>query len=118
MKVLVDFFKLASDETRLRILVLLARDDLCVCEISGILGISQPKASKHLAKLRDMGFVVDRRSEKYIFYSINIRDEAIKAMLNEIVALKDRYSQLAEDSGRLAGKEEYLRNCKRKTISL
>ena len=112
----MDFFKVASDETRLRILVLLARDNLCVCEISGILGISQPKASKHLAKLRDMGFVVDTRSEKYIFYSISIRDEAIKTMLSEIVALKDRYPLLAEDSRRLADKEEYLRHCKRKTI--
>ncbi|MFU0832798.1 MAG: hypothetical protein ACFWUC_07655 [Oscillospiraceae bacterium] len=61
MSYLTEFFKRASDETRLRIMVLLAQKELAVCEICGILKLSQPKVSKHLAKLRDMGFVTDSR---------------------------------------------------------
>jgi ArsR family transcriptional regulator len=46
-----DFFKVLSDETRLRILILLDRRELCVCEICQILDLSQPKVSRHLAKI-------------------------------------------------------------------
>ena len=69
---LTDFFKILSDETRLRILVLLYHQEYCVCELCGILGESQPKVSKHLAKLRDLGLVKDVRREQFIYYSLNL----------------------------------------------
>ncbi|NCA68162.1 MAG: ArsR family transcriptional regulator, partial [Clostridia bacterium] len=65
MSYLIEFFKLVSDETRLRIVILLAQQELAVCEICGILKLTQPKVSKHLGKLRDMNFVIDKRNEKY-----------------------------------------------------
>lgn len=71
MQEATQLFKLLSDETRLNILMLLARQRQCVCEISQMLSISQPKASKHLAKLRDLGVVVDTRDEKFIYYQLN-----------------------------------------------
>jgi len=79
MDKLIDFFKVLSDETRLRILVLLYHKKLCVCEICGITGEPQPKISKHLAKLRDMGFVKDERQEQFIFYDLNLNDKVYKA---------------------------------------
>ena len=54
MDKLLNYFKLLSDETRLRIMVLLYHGEFCVCQITGITGISQPNVSKHLARLRDM----------------------------------------------------------------
>lgn len=43
MSYLTEFFKLVSDETRLRIVILLAQEDFYVCQICGILDLSQPK---------------------------------------------------------------------------
>lgn len=112
MSYLTEFFKLASDETRLRIIVLLAQKELAVCEICGILKLTQPKVSKHLGKLRDMNFVTDTRNEKYIFYSLNLKDDTIRDLVNMIVDRLDFYPQLKEDSIGLKDKEVYLSQCK------
>lgn len=119
MSYLLEFFKLASDETRLRIIILLAQKELAVCEICGILKLSQPKISKHLGKLRDMNFVTDTREEKFIFYSLNIKDDIVREFVHEIVDRLDFYPQLKEDSVGLKSKEVYLSCCKPpKMISL
>lgn len=64
--------KAMSDATRLRsVLLLLAEDELCVCELTHALGLEQPKISRHLALLREMQLVVDHRKGKWVYYSIN-----------------------------------------------
>jgi ArsR family transcriptional regulator len=56
------FFKSLADETRLKILwLLLAEEELCVCDFIGVLGITQSKASRHLRYLYHLGWVADRR---------------------------------------------------------
>jgi len=66
------FFQTLSDATRLRSLLLLAREDeLCVCELTHALDIIQPKVSRHLALLRDAGMVRDRRQGQWIYYRLN-----------------------------------------------
>jgi len=112
MSYLIEFFKIASDETRLRIVILLAQQELAVCEICGILKLTQPKVSKHLGKLRDMNFVIDKRNEKYIFYSLNLKDDTIKELVNRIIDRLDLYPQLKEDNIGLKDKEVYLSQCK------
>ena len=67
MEKLINFLKLLSDETRLRIMVLLYHQELCVCELCGVMDISQPNVSKHLAKMRNMGFVKDERRNNMYF---------------------------------------------------
>ena len=116
MSYLTEFFKLVADETRLRIIVLLAQEDLCVCQIYRILNLSQPKVSKHLSKLRDLDYVVDERNEKYILYSLNLKDDVIKKIVQNIVEHIDYYPQLSEDKKGLADKDNYLRQCKTKII--
>jgi len=65
-------FKLLSDTTRLRALVLMQNDgELCVCELTHALNISQPKISRHLAHLRDAHLVTDRRQGLWVYYQIN-----------------------------------------------
>ena len=65
-------FKLLSDETRLRILVLLSEgNELHVRELCGKLEQSQPAVSHHLALLRLAGLIELRREGKYNFYRIN-----------------------------------------------
>ncbi len=49
---IVNMFKALSDENRLRIMSLLIREELCVCEIEVILELSQSNVSRHLNKLK------------------------------------------------------------------
>lgn len=66
------FFKMLSDSTRLRCLMLMqAEGELCVCELTHALDLSQPKISRHLAHLREAGLLVARRNGTWMYYRIN-----------------------------------------------
>ncbi len=68
---LVQMFKLLSDETRLRVLMYLYREDeLHVSALCERLQQSQPAVSHHLALLREAGLIGCRRDGKHNFYSI------------------------------------------------
>lgn len=72
MKELAKFFKALSDETRLQIVVLLLmKDELCVCDIENSLEMTQSKASRHLRYLVNAGVLTDRRHNIWVYYSIN-----------------------------------------------
>jgi len=61
MKETIKAFKALSDETRLRILNVLLQRECCVCEVMQALDISQTRASRNLAALRDAGFLKLRK---------------------------------------------------------
>jgi ArsR family transcriptional regulator, arsenate/arsenite/antimonite-responsive transcriptional repressor len=64
-------FKALSNETRLTIMGLIFRHGhLCVCEVEQILGITQPKASRHLRYLRDAGVLEDEREGLLVNYGL------------------------------------------------
>lgn len=68
----LSFFKALADDTRMRSLLLIqAQSELCVCELMAALDEIQPKVSRHLAQLRKLGLLVDRRQGQWVFYSIN-----------------------------------------------
>jgi ArsR family transcriptional regulator len=67
---LVTLFAALADRTRLRILNLVRRREVCVCYFVSILGETQPKISRHLAYLRRAGIVSARREGKWIHYSL------------------------------------------------
>lgn len=50
-------FKVLADNTRLRMLMLLKKRKICVCEFASILGISQPGISRHLKKMKEAGLI-------------------------------------------------------------
>jgi ArsR family transcriptional regulator, arsenate/arsenite/antimonite-responsive transcriptional repressor len=65
-------FNILSDESRRAILLLLLRGgEQCVCNLYAPLNMSQPKASRHLAVMREAGLVVARREGKWIHYRLN-----------------------------------------------
>jgi len=70
MKKVASIFKLFSDVTRLRTLMLLSRAELCVCQIMGVLGVSQPLVSRNLSMLSNAGLLDERRSGKLVFYKL------------------------------------------------
>ena len=65
-----DYFRGLSDLTRLRIINLLLREELCGCDIQDLLGITQPLASRHLVYLKRSGLVADRREGVRVFYHL------------------------------------------------
>ena len=66
------FFKMLSDETRLRCLILIAREDrVSVGELCIALEQSQPKISRHLAILRQSGVLLDQREGQWVYYKVN-----------------------------------------------
>ena len=72
MKVYSEIFKSLADETRLTILTLLIiKKELCVCDVEGILNISQSKASRHLRYLKNAGLINDRRNGIWVYYRLN-----------------------------------------------
>jgi len=64
-------FKALSDNNRLRIMNLLFQSELCVCEIEGILGLSQTNVSRHLIKLHQTGILDSRKEAQWVYYRIN-----------------------------------------------
>ncbi|MGN8343312.1 metalloregulator ArsR/SmtB family transcription factor [Pseudomonas sp. SMV71] len=68
----VEVFKALADDTRTRIALLVAREgELCVCELTAALELSQPKISRHLAQLRNAGLLSDRRQGQWIYYRLH-----------------------------------------------
>ena len=92
-------FSLLSDETRLRCLVLLQKEgELCVCEMSQVIGSIQPKISRHLALMRQSGVVSDERRGQWVYYSLNpslpkwakrIIESALENLMNEDPSFSD-----------------------------
>ena len=90
MKELVRLLKALSHETRLTIMVLLNRKELCVCEIEESLKLSQAKVSRHLTVLKHAGLVKDRREGLWIYYSIvKPKDPVHKKIFELFRELKD-----------------------------
>jgi DNA-binding transcriptional ArsR family regulator len=67
----VDFLRTISEKNRLKILCILQKKELCVCEIWEDLGLSQNLASHHLKVLKDFGLVESRKEGTKVIYSLN-----------------------------------------------
>ena len=64
--------KALADQTRLRILLLLVgKEELCVCELTQALQLAQPKISRHLAVLRETGLLLDRKTGLWVYYRLH-----------------------------------------------
>ncbi len=86
MKETAQLFKALSDETRLRIIALLAHGELCVCDLMEIMGLPQSTVSRHLATLRQSELVGDRRQGVWIFYRIIESSESVYRELLDILS--------------------------------
>ncbi|MDR3600244.1 MAG: metalloregulator ArsR/SmtB family transcription factor [Desulfosporosinus sp.] len=72
IETMAEEFKVLGDKTRLRILSLLQGRELCVCELTEVLGISQPGVSQHMRRLRQIGFVNEHHGGQWVYYSLNV----------------------------------------------
>ena len=72
------FFKVLADEARLKIIWLLFHhEELCVCDGMAALGITQSKASRHLATLKHAGLVTDRKDGLWSHYALRPAEDGL-----------------------------------------
>jgi ArsR family transcriptional regulator len=121
MKNTIGMFKLFSDGLRLRILMLLDKQELSVCQIMGITGASQPLVSRNLSLLYRAGFLDERRHGKLRFYSVSegLSDEKTD-VINLLRKLLESDKRFKEDLETLAECEEFQRKagrCDMKTLT-
>ena len=97
-------FKALADKNRLRILKLLEGRKVCVCELSFVLGITQPSISEHLKKLREAGLIAEKKDSFWKNYYLNKSDnlytkkvlKILKLDLKEDIVYKNDLKKLAK----------------------
>ena len=85
--------RLLGDKTRLSILRLMQLKDCCVCEFVDIFQMSQPAISQHVRRLKEAGLVNERRSGKWVIYSLNqenIYYSLLQDVLNHIPSQEEK----------------------------
>lgn len=89
--------RLLADSSRLRILLLVEREELSVAELQEILGMGQSRISTHLAQLKQAGLVEDRRNGKSILYQLKPqRSGESKAFEQLMKLLREAASEIPE----------------------
>ena len=78
---LADFYKVFGDATRIKILCVLLRSEMCVCDLAEMLGMTQSAISHQLRVLKQMKLVKNRREGKSIFYSL--ADEHVRTIIDQ-----------------------------------
>ena len=73
---LAEFFRIIGDITRTKILYVLDQNEMCVCDIANVLGMSKSSISHQLAVLRKSGIVKCRKDGKEVYYTLD--DEHIQ----------------------------------------
>ena len=85
-----DLFAQLSDSTRVRLLSMLSISDLCVCEMSDMLHMSQPAVSHHLRSLRQSGIVKFKKQGKRASYYLNPENgETVRKLLHAVFEKED-----------------------------
>ncbi len=99
----VNVLRAAAEPSRVRILALLAREELAVLELSGILGQSQPRVSRHLKLLSEAGLVERFPDGAWVFYRLT-RSPPVRALIDQALSLIAKGDAiLVADADRLQG---------------
>ena len=103
MKTMVRVMKALSDPSRIKIVKLLEQKELCVCELTSVLGLAQSTVSKHLKLLEDAGIVASNRDGGWVNYRLADGSESpyaesllrdIKGWLNDDAAIREVFDKL------------------------
>ena len=78
---LSELFKALSDETRVKILHLLSKRELCVCDLAYVMEMSMPAVSHHLRLLKALRLVHSRKDGKLVFYTLE--DNHVLALIEQ-----------------------------------
>ena len=95
LKGLVEQYQALGDENRIRILnLLVAKGELCVCDIQRVLDAPQARVSRHLAYLKNSGWVKDRREGLWMMYRVSESLNDIQK--KEIEIIRSEFSNLPQ----------------------
>lgn len=102
MKEFVRLMKALSDPNRVKIISMLVVRELCVCELTALLGVAQPTVSKHLRLLEDAGLVSFRKEGNWIIYRLNeVCPEQGRIMLGLVAEWLDKDTEMKKLRKRL-----------------
>ena len=101
MTSIVKSLRVLGDTNRLRMLLLLAREELSVAELQEILGMGQSSISTHLAQLKHAGLVEDRRTGKNIWYRSKSGSEVLSGLLDGIQQAPEELPEARHDQAAL-----------------
>jgi len=87
MKSILKSLKILSDANRLRVLLMVEREELSVAELQEILGMGQSTLSTHLAQLKQAGLVEDRRTGKNILYRLKQENGSSDHVISQLIPL-------------------------------
>jgi DNA-binding transcriptional ArsR family regulator len=108
MFIFLNIAKALSDENRVRVLMMLSRGELCVCQLIEMLGLAPSTVSKHMSILRQARLVEARKEGKWMYYRLPGEDSP-KEAVQAIEWVKDN---LAKDKRIKADAKEVKRVCK------
>jgi len=94
-KDLAELFGALADPTRAKIVHTLMRQELCTCDLSAVVGITESGVSQHLRVLRALRLVKSRRAGKFVYYSI---DDAHIALLVQVGLTHQGHAAAAGDA--------------------
>jgi len=113
-----EIFKALSEPNRIRILLMLLKKPLCVCEITSILGLSTATVSNHLSILRNSGFIIDEKHSKWINYKINKQNDnpIINNILDNLIEWFKEDIQIKSDLESVIIVDRYSISCNTKIV--
>jgi len=99
LKKITKILKALADESRIRMLALLKeRNGLCVCEITDIIGLSQPTISSHLKKLQDAEIITYSKDGLWVNYSLDENmDKEVEQLLGALVHMLSEDERIKSD---------------------
>ena len=98
----VDALKVLSDETRIRILKLLEEKPAYLCQITAVLGFSPSTVSTHLSKLKQFGFVKDKREGAKVLFALSEPEgEELRQILSAVLKAAEGWEVVKKDVEKL-----------------
>ena len=103
MREFMSITKALSDPNRVRILVVLKRHELCVCQITELFGLATSTVSKHLSLLQHAGLVLSRKTERWVYYRLPDKSAtvAVREALDWVHKSLAKTDEAASDAKRL-----------------
>jgi len=98
---LLKFLKILSDKNRLRIIALLSKKKLCVCELACVLGVSQPSISRHIKKIKEAGLIQEEQDGFWTNYFLKCTNVKMKPLFDYMQKHFDKDKVVIDDLKKL-----------------
>lgn len=111
---IIEVLKALADETRIRILNVLYKETLCVCDLEEILELSQSNASRHLTKLKSARLITSEKQAQWVYYRVNAKILEEYSFVKELLEKElDKSLQCKKDFVRLKKYKDLGGSCER-----